>query len=765
MMCIVFAPLRSVVISALLVLCCAGTLLAQAPPAPVVSPSAGFFTAPVQVSIAAASGDSVFYTLDGSVPDTASFLYSSPLLVNDRADDTPVITWYSNISNNYAPWNAPVGPVQLVTVLRARTRRGGEWGAVATHTYIVHPEGVARYSLPVVSLTTNKENLFDYNTGIYVLGRYYDQRANPGAADAIGTPANYTQRGDDWERPAHMELFEPGGLRGLAMDIGIRIHGGGSRQFAQKSFRLYSRSDYGTSRFRYRIFPNQELENYNRLILRNSGQDWMKTMLRDGFVQTLFADMPFETMAFRPSVLFLNGEFWGIANIRERYDRHYLSIKYGIPDTRIDYLSGNRSVVEGSAAHYNAMMSYVAGGVTSSERFAYVQTQMDVDDFMYYNLANIFVNNRDWPHNNIDFWRYNAPISLDAGPGRDGRWRWMMFDTDFSFAWTDIHRETTYLSHVRENSLVRVSRADHWSTQLLRSLLTNKNFEVDFINTYRDLVNSTLSATHVTGVLDSLSGLIAPHIQEHIERWGNSTHRWSMPKEVAEWYTNLEYIRRFANERAEQTDEHFKAKFNLGDLYTLHVSVNDTTMGHVRVHRLDIRAGTPGVGDFQYPEGWTGRYFQGNRVNVTAVPRDGYRFVRWMNGQSVTDTVIANGLIGRLVAIFEPIDTAIDGPSTEVPPVGMQLHPNYPNPFNPSTTVHFTVGSRTDFGQQPTAHSRTRLAVYDMVGREVAVLVDDVLVPGAYSVRFDAAGLASGVYVVRLEGFGEQQTRKISLIR
>jgi hypothetical protein len=740
-----------------------------------MSPAPGFYTTAIQVTLSAAPGDSVFYTLDGSIPESDGLVYSAAFVVDDRSADQPLITYYSNVSHGYAPWNPPVGPVQLVTVVRARAKRGDLWSATTTHTYIVHADGVGRYQLPVVSLSTNNENLFDYDTGIYVLGKYYAERPNPGAADGIGTPANYTQRGDDWERPAFFELFEPDGARPLAQNIGIRIHGGGSRQFAQKSFRLYSRSEYGTSRFRYAIFPDQPLDNYNRLILRNSGQDWMKTMLRDGFIQTLFRDLPFETMAFRQAVLFLNGEFWGIANIRERYDKHFLSIKYGIPDTRIDYLTGNRQVEEGSATHYNAMMTYItSGGVSSSERMAHVRDQMDVEDFMYYNLANIFINNRDWPHNNIDFWRYNAPISLDAGRGRDGRWRWLMFDTDFSFAWTDIHRETTYQSHVRENALVRVSRADHWSTALLRALLTNKEFEVDFINTYRDMVNTTLTINRMGSVLDSLSGMIEPHIHEHIERWGNSTRRFSMPKNVAEWHTNLEYIRRFANERATYTNEHFREKFNLGNIYAMNVSVNDSTMGHVRVHRLDIRKGTPGVGDYQYPAGWIGRYFAGNPVHVTAIPREGYRFVRWMNGQSDTETVIATGLVGRLVAIFEPVGTSVES-GFEAPVMGLTLHPNYPNPFNPVTQFHFEVGSGASGGSGTLSGGASggsrggsevvRLAVYDVLGREVAVLVNEILPAGAHSVQFDATGLPSGVYLVRLEAFGEYRVRRITLLK
>src|SRR5690606_11129066 len=117
----------------------------------------------------------------------------------------------SNISHSYSPWVPPSGPVQLATIVRARSYNAGEWGPTITATYFVTESGLDRFNVAVVSLVTPKENLFDYETGIYVLGKVYDdyKRANPGAEDGLATPANYTQRGGEWEKPTHMELFEP----------------------------------------------------------------------------------------------------------------------------------------------------------------------------------------------------------------------------------------------------------------------------------------------------------------------------------------------------------------------------------------------------------------------------------------------------------------------------------------------------------------------------------------------------------------------------
>lgn len=731
------------------------TIYAGAQTTPQFSHSAGYYTGPFDLTITAGSNDVIYYTIDGSEPDENSEIYQAPVTLNDRSGDEPVLAYISDISHNYSPWVPPSGDVQLIHVIRARSRSGGNWSGTNTATFIIHPAGVDRYTLPVVSLVTDPDNLFDYDTGIYVLGRVYHEYklANPGTVDGLGTPANYSMRGDEWERPAHFELFMPGGDRPLAMNIGIRMHGGGSRAFQQKAFRLYSRSNYGTSRFRYPIFTDQTQDNYNRLLLRNSGQDWMKTALRDGFMQTLVRHLPFETMAFRQAVMFINGEFWGISNIRERFDKHYISIKFNVPDDQIDYLTGNRSVEEGTNTHYNAMINYInGGGVADPDRFAYIRTQMDTENFMYYNLSNMFFNNRDWPHNNIDYWRYQTTYNPGAGPGRDGRWRWMLFDTDFGFAWTDRHTENTYQWQVSENILERASRDGHWSTFLLNNLLKNEEFKADFINTYRDLMNTTFRAPRVLNILDSLKTVIEPYVQEHIDRWGNSDHRWSMPHSVSEWEGNLEYMRRFAMEREEKMNEHFIEKFDLGELYPIYVAVDNTDHGYIRVHRTDITSGTPGAGDYQYPSTMELQYFEGHPVTVTAIPRAGYQFSEWLFNQSDEPTVVVTGSGEIYSAVFV---SSVSAPGTIALPGEIRLDANYPNPFNPVTNISYSLPAQT----------MVQLEVYDMLGRRVAFLVDETQQAGAHTVAFDASELSSGIYIYKLSAGGQSITKKMSLIK
>ena len=503
------------------------SIAASAQEKPTFSQLPGYYSQGFSLQLSAEDADEIYYTLNGDEPDSTSFKYSSPIQISDRTGGNPSYSLISSISHSYSPWVSPTGPIQLFTVVRARSKKGSTWSDIASGSFMIHQKGADRYSLPVISIITDSLHLFGYESGIYVLGKTFDdwKARNPDGTEGLSTPANYTQRGRDWERPAHFEFFNENGDPDISMDIGIRIHGGGSRSFQQKTLRIYTRSDYGNSRFDYPFFLNQSLREYKRLQLRNSGQDWMKTALRDGFMQTLVRHLPFETMAFRQNVLFVNGEFWGIANIRERYDDDYLAIKFDIDKSKMDYLSGNASVEEGSADHYKAMLSYIsANGVEDSTHYNYIKTQMDVESFTLYYLSNIYFNNRDWPHNNIDFWRYDTEYDPEAELGLDGRWRWMMFDTDFGFAWTDRHTEFKYQDHVQQNLLAHVIRDDHWSTFLMNELLKNESYKVYFINSYRDLMNTSFEKNRVVSVLDSLQAVIAPYIVEHIDRWGNSDH-------------------------------------------------------------------------------------------------------------------------------------------------------------------------------------------------------------------------------------------------
>ncbi|HEY7885122.1 MAG TPA: lamin tail domain-containing protein, partial [Cellvibrionaceae bacterium] len=276
----------------------------------------------------------IIYTLDGSIPDPDSiggvsysyknsypqntgnsegallensfysFAYSDSISIVDRSPEpNKLASIATSFDNN--PYYIPNTPITKGTVVRARAfKDGGLTSPIATHTYFINDSGQSPHQLAVISLGIQEDGLFDYENGIHVAGSRFDQwrAANPFANADGASEANWQMRGDAWERLAHIELFEPGATRaGLKQDIGVRIHGGWSRAHRQKSLRLYARNAYGDSRFNYPMFPDQDSSGYNRLMLRNSGNDNDYTMFRDAMMQALGAELRMDTQAYRPT--------------------------------------------------------------------------------------------------------------------------------------------------------------------------------------------------------------------------------------------------------------------------------------------------------------------------------------------------------------------------------------------------------------------------------------------------------------------------------
>lgn len=709
----------------------------------------GFYASEFDLVLTPPSGATVHYTLNGSEPTLSSPVASGPIPIRSRDGEPNTYSMISGISNSYAPWAPPKGEVFKITVLRAAAFQAGQRVTpIHTNSYIIHPAGADRYSLPVVSLVTDSLHLFDHQSGIYVLGKIYEdwKAANPFATENGGTPANFTQSGDVWERPVHIEFFEDDGRTAFAQDAGIRMHGNWARAFRQKTFRLYARNDYGSNRFDYQLFPDKPLTDYRRFILRNSGQDWAKTMLRDGFMQQLARGLSFDTQYYRPSIVFVNGEYWGIHNIRDRYDDHYIESHYGVPRGSIDFLELNAAVQEGSADHYKAMTQYLNFNVlTDNSRLDYVKTQMDVVNFGEYVMTQVYLNNRDWPHNNIDYWRRATSVYQPYAPyGHDGRWRWMMKDTDFGFGWlVDVNAwKNDHLAVALNPSGERA-----WSTLIFRRLMDNASYRTWFITRYMDLLNTNFEPQRVLNTLDSLVANIEPEMDEHLNRWGVQDHRFSPPADLDGWQENLDLMRHFAENRPGVIRDLLKNRYNLGDAYTLNVTHPNPEFGTVHVNTLTLD------GDF------SGIYHKNLNLTLVAKPAPGYVFTGWEGMFANADSLVFRPTGDLNIRPMFVDVTSIDEPSEVPHPSRIELIGNWPNPFNPSTEIHFRVGT------QDLASPQVHLQIFDMLGREVAVLVDGIVPAGEHRVTFDANGLSSGVYLIRLEAGGGVVTSRMTLLK
>ncbi len=552
------------------------------------SPIGGVYASSLTVTLTAQPGDVIYYTTDGKEPTQQSLKYSQPIQIAKS------------------------------TSLRAKVFTTNSLSlSPSVQTYIIENREI---DLPIVSLTTDPDNLFDWNYGIYEMGD------NPGDYPYFG--ANFWM---DWERPINIEYFDADGTKVFHSAGGTKIFGAWSRANDQKSMALYARNSYGSNSFDYPFFKERNLNKYHSLVLRNSGNDWSQTNLRDPLMTGLVNELDMERQAYQPTVVYINGEYWGILNLREKVNEDFLADHHlGVEANKLDMLEADGVAMEGSAEHYQAMMSYIASNdMTQSAVYEEVKTRMEVINYMDYQIAQIYVDNEDWPGNNIKFWR----------PQTDsGRWRWILFDTDFGFG---IGYCTLGSAGYNNNTLAFALDPNGpgwpnppWSTLLLRSLVKNETFKSEFINRFADRINYDFEPSRVNHLIDSLKGNIAAEIPYHIDRWN---HIWN-------WENNINVLKNFATKRPSYMRSYINSQFSLGGAVTLTVDVSDKNQGYVQVSSLIIKT---------YP--WTGTYFKNNPVQVTAMPLPGYEFERWEGMDSNSASVLLSiPTSGRSVkAIFK----------------------------------------------------------------------------------------------------------------
>ncbi|TVQ81336.1 MAG: hypothetical protein EA380_02010 [Phycisphaeraceae bacterium] len=587
-------------------------------PGPVtLSHASGYFTEEFELTMTANDGDIIRYTLDGSTPTESSPEYTGPLLIADRDGDpnyfSHIPTAISGSRDGGILWALPEGEIFKVTALRTRAfRPDGQAGPVETRTFIVHPDGIDRFTMPVIAITFDEDELFGYEQGIYVPGLIYDENYNPND-QLCNAPANYHERGIEWERPAHLEFFEEDGSGGFALDVGLRIHGGCSRVYRRKSLRVYARGDYGQSWINYPLFPGDDLIEFKRLILRNSGNDYHRSLFRDAYLHTLVQDIDVGGQAFRPSIVFLNGEYWGIHNIRERLDKHYLATRKGADPDNVDILTRGAQVVEGDATHFNETYNFMLGNdMNDPENYEWVEGRIDIENFINYYAIQLFYCNTDWPGNNIDFWRPRTP---------EGRWRWLFFDLDRSFAFNSASVHTV-------NSIDRIFGLTHRNARIFQRFVTNDGFRDDFINRSADLMNTVFRVERMVSILDDFRDLFAPEVHEHI-------FRWQAPATYQSWQNTHagHVLQTFATNRPASHRQHIADSFDLPGTAELTIIQPNPDAGAVSVSTIDLTAE-------QSP--WTGIYFQSVPVPLRGVPADGYEFIGFSELAQIPDE---NGIV------------------------------------------------------------------------------------------------------------------------
>ncbi|GAB6089498.1 CotH kinase family protein [Spirochaeta dissipatitropha] len=657
------------------------------------SHESAFFDDDFLLKLSSGPGVDIFFTLDGSEPDPVNPQRSYRIMNYEtgRLETRSSITYSYNEALQISPdpgfnkpglpaavsdiqtgvpradfwfWIKPPDNLPRATVVRALAWDGEAAGSVYSAVFI--PGTADDYPLGIMTIAADPRDLFDYEDGMYVPGKIYDDNISF-QENWMRHPANYHQR---IEAPIHLAFFEPDGFPAVESDAGMRIHGGWSRSHPMKSLRLYARKDYDIDRFfDYPFFSdtavNQEhqlVSDYKRLMLR-SGQSMFRSHLQDAVIQAhLRPHLAVDLLDYRPVIHFINGEYWGIKNLRERFDQYYIAARYNVDPENVIILEGPmgyesqlQAGMPGDHLDYREILDFVVRrDMTQTRNYEHILSRIHIDSFIDYNISRIFSGDPDGVTKHVAMWRLREQTEAADRAGLDTRWRWHSWDYDnalmfvrndmMTYYANDRHQQDYVDEYYRQQygseevdsellgdeaarkpaAVMTVRHPDY--TALMTGLLQNDSFRFRFLNRFADLLNTVFLPEQMSEAIQHAASLIDEEMNRHIQRWGYPASHNAWQNHVA---ANLDFVRDRPDIQRSHILDYFRSRFgNPSSMYTLEIEI-PVYGGHIRVHSIDLEPSLPGFPENSKDHIWSGSYFAGIPLEITAVPDDNYEFSSW----------------------------------------------------------------------------------------------------------------------------------------
>ena len=398
-------------------------------------------------------------------------------------------------------------------------------------SYFVTTGQLAQYKdYTVISLVTNPDNLFDPDKGIYVTGTQYINWKNSGSYNPGKNPwdvdniCNYFSRGSEWEREASITIFESGKVT-IEQNVGIRIKGSSTRNSQQKNFNVYARQKYGNGKIKSStLFPNnydingKQINKYDSIYFRGISEE---VRIRDQLSLRLIKDRELQTKYdMKNSVLFLNGEFWGMYVITEKFSDQFFESHYGIPKENIVFLK-EEDVKQGSQDEFtnldNFMDLYSKKDLSDANNYQDVCNLFDIDSFIDHYATNLFLVTYDWPNHNYGLWKNNGE-KISGNDFSDGKWRFMTYDLDYTLGAT--YADFGGVEGYQYDTFRHMDRAKNGPpTNLFVALLKNEEFKTKFKSVFEEFANNVMSLDKANPILQEFNDKITTLIGYTQSRW------------------------------------------------------------------------------------------------------------------------------------------------------------------------------------------------------------------------------------------------------
>jgi len=415
--------------------------------------------------------------------------------------------------------------------------------------------------IKVVSISINHSYLFDSIKGIYMKGpnAYYD------SVYKHYRNVNFEKK---WEKENYVEVFNELGQRIINQKSGIKIFGGMTKYLPEKSLRLIARSQYGINRFDADLFGSGKRK-YKQFILRHSGGDYRSLRFKDAFTTTFAKESGLDVQESSPAHVFINSEYWGVYNIREKINEYFINNHYDCGIDGIDLLQGNSNIEEGLKTKYLSLINFIKKNkISNNQNYLEVNKMMDTRNFMNFWIHQIYYANQD-VRGNIRYWRSDS---------LDGKFRWIVYDTDLGFA-PNITRRNM-LKDFTSPTKTRWYNPT-WATFLLRKLLTNQNFKKDFILQSCFILNTTLSKKNIQKRIEEFKKTYQQEMEIHFKQ-RKLFQKWQGSME--NWHDCIKGLYNFSNKRTLYSFTHLEEVFKLNKPYLLKLKINKPQNGYIQLN-------------------------------------------------------------------------------------------------------------------------------------------------------------------------------------
>jgi hypothetical protein len=559
---------------------------------------------------------------------------------------------------------------------------------------------------PVVFFHTDPKNLFSNDYGIFEKGNNADPNF-PFLGANFWTTEEF--RGYiDFISPSKQILFSG--------NVGFKPHGGASaRNKPQIPLRLIFREDYGEKRLKAKLFTTKEATKFKRLVLRNSGGDFNNTHFRDAIIHQLMMkdELHLELTGYTPVRAYINGENWGVYNLREKVGKQYIESNTGIHRDSINLIEESYNIINGdSMDHYNLVQYAMNNDLAIAANYNYVSERLDIENLVDYFSSEMILANADWPNNNLKLWK---PIT-------GGKWRYIFFDLDASLA---------NLSFVGSNynmwarfQLTR-SLVNH-HVNLFKELMKNSNFSRYFVNRYSDLMNTTFSVERFYVEVASVKNHLYPQMDYHFNKWGNTYEQWE---------ADIEKMSPWIEERAVFQRKNLQDSVGTGAPYQLTFDVFPPKAGSIDLNTIHLNS---------FP--WSGYYFNNNTIDIKINENEGFRFKHWLIHSN--ETIYTTDSINidftdddEITAIF----------TSDLPIVNtLKIFPS-PAQFGKAITLKFLQYEKT----------KRTIEIFNGSGERVFIDEQNESLLGNKTIEIELNNLANGLYIVRVLGDDFVLTNKL----